>query len=260
MEGKKLREILSQFMSYKNQAEIIINKVWSLEDVRSQAIVSMPQTSIKTATIRDMEIRINKLKKTSEQLIKSYNSNYYDIAKMADVNLKYIQFDNMESALNILITECDKVIGALQGEESALTSMEQKKQEELRKEVAETCKNLDPLYEENLNEALDELEGGHFLASALITSRVVDYTLKQLKIQEDKQEIKKLIKTVTDEKSNTILKQQTETISRLSRNLYNHRIDRFAKFSQASSLLSDCLFLLDVYSKSRKQNGEMNDK
>ena len=148
-----------------------------------------------------------------------------------------------------MITECDVIIGTLEKDISALSTKEQKKQEELRKEVSETCENLDPLYEENLNEALDELESGHFLASALITSRVVDYTLTQLKIQEDKQEIKSLIKNITEEKSNTILKQQTETISRLSRNLYNHRINRFAKSSQAFSLLSDCLFLLDIYEK-----------
>ena len=145
-----------------------------------------------------------------------------------------------------LIIECERIAYALEEDISALSSLEQKKQEELREEVAELCKNLDPNIEENLNESLIELDSGHFLGSAMITSRVIDYVLSQLKIR-DKEEIKDLIKSTNDKIDKKTLKEQTEKISRLSRNLYTHRIDRFAsKFSQAQSLLSDCLFLLEM--------------
>ena len=238
MEDRQLRSILEQFISYRNQARLLLNKVWSLEDVQTQVNVSMPQPARKSDTLKDIKHRIYKLERTSEQLIQSYNNQYYDIAKKTEVNLKYIKFDIIESALTLLIIECDKIIGALEGEVSILSSKEIKKQEELRNETAEICKNIDPLYEENLSEALTEIESGHFLASALITSRIIDDTLKKLNIQDNKQDIKKIIKSAANEKSDTILKQQTETISRLSRNLYNHRIDRFPKSSQAFSLLS----------------------
>jgi len=249
MEQKQVKALIAQCESIGNQTNTLLTKTHNLLNAKSKLIQRGSRKY--DSDVINIDERINSVYDEVKSLVDYFNRNIAPKTKDCEIDSIYITSDKkIEPTLRQLLIECDRISCALDEDISALSFEESKKQEELRKEVAETCENLDTLYEENLNEALDELESGHFLASALITSRVVDYTLKQLKIQEDKQEIKSLIKNITEEKSDTILKQQTETISRLSRNLYNHRIDRFAKSSNAFSLLSDCLFLLDIYEKS----------
>lgn len=51
---------------------------------------------------------------------------------------------------------------------------------EIEKEISELDKEL-PLYAEDLQQSLDELENGHHLASAMIAGRVIDHTIDQIK-------------------------------------------------------------------------------
>lgn len=51
---------------------------------------------------------------------------------------------------------------------------------EIEEEISELNKEL-PLYAEDLQQSLDELESGHHLASAMIAGRVIDHTIDQIK-------------------------------------------------------------------------------
>jgi uncharacterized protein YutE (UPF0331/DUF86 family) len=51
---------------------------------------------------------------------------------------------------------------------------------EIEEEISELDRKL-PLYAEDLQQSLDELESGHHLASAMIAGRVIDHTIDQIK-------------------------------------------------------------------------------
>lgn len=253
MEERKIRSILGQFISLRNQVEDTLNKAWTLDNTLTEALIKLPSSSGRQYdTKRNVERRIEKLKYPAKSLIDSYNNSIYDVEKTIELKLRTITFKDTEPSLNELLIECDKVIRALGEEESIFSYKETNKLKDLRDEASEVCKKLDYHFEKNLDESLIELEKGHFLASALITSRVVDYTLKKLKIS-DEEEIKIFIESVKKDDGRTIRKQQTEKISRLSRNLFNHRIDMYPKSSEAFSLFGDCLFLLNIYVQSNQK-------
>jgi gas vesicle protein len=253
MEYRKLRGVLAQYKSFNEQAEYLLHKYERLDSLYTKVLSGGFETYSDVA--ENVKDRIGKVRNDIKALVQSYNNTTYDASEITGLKLRAISVEGTESVLHQLMTECDKVVGALD-EEVALSSKIRNKIEDLKEEATKICKNLDLHFEKNINESLMELEKGHFLASALITSRVVDYTLKQIKGQKIEDKIDTLIEAGAIEESRTKRQQQTEKISRLTRNLYNHRIDMYAKPSDALSLLSDCLLLLEIYEKTLNNKEE----
>lgn len=205
--------------------------------------------------MQDADDRIDKLHAEIKKLIEYYNSVHQEASEVIGCKLNLISVVDNESVLNQLIAECDLVIDALENDTNLFSVTEKNKLDDLKEEATSICEKLDVHFGRNIEESLMELEKGHFLASALITSRVVDYTLTRIKGEKIEDKIKNLIETNAIEEYK-IRQQQTEKISRLTRNLYIHRIDIYPKSSEAFSLLGDCIFLLDLYAKTVKSEGK----
>lgn len=165
------------------------------------------------------------------------------------IDLKIIYSINMDSELRkVLIQmpiECNKALGVLNKLASpALTPDEIDKLNSLRQELEKI--SIDVNYEKNLEEAIKEHEQGHYLASALISSQVIIYSLDKIPggTDEEKLEFLKSNKKIgagrKDEES------QFLKASRIARNFFSHRIDTFPSPEEALSLLSDCVRIVKL--------------
>lgn len=111
--------------------------------------------------------------------------------------------------------------------------------------------NIGVNYERNITEALSELEGGHFLASSLISSRVIDRYMDAISGKTDDEKIaflieKKIIKNEEKDVKSSILK-----AARLARNVLSHNLD-IPTTKEAFSLLTDAFKLSEIVSKLQK--------
>ena len=87
---------------------------------------------------------------------------------------RYMRVSEQEALLREIDIECDKAIGVLGNIATALSKDELDKLSFLREELEKLSEVLPDInYERNLSEAIDEYEKGDYLASALISSRVI---------------------------------------------------------------------------------------
>jgi len=192
MDERKLRGIFAQYNSFKERAEDLLESCWSLENLLTDIILKIPYHQRVSSEV-DIKHRLEKFHDEVKMLIGVYNNSLSSTSKEVDILLNIISSDGSKSSLHQLIIECNKIIGILDEEITGLSREEMDNVPRLKKEIAEICDNLDPHFEKNLNEGVIELEKGHFLASVLITSRVVDYTLKHIKGEAIEEKINNLI-------------------------------------------------------------------
>jgi len=128
-----------------------------------------------------------------ESVIEEYESARSSFEKMQDpqssVRLPHIALDSswtnellaLKGYLRKVIIGCETAIGSLEPMISPIPESDLNKLASLRKELKNASSRLsDPNYETNCTMALEECEKGHFLASALISGRVIIYALAQL--------------------------------------------------------------------------------
>ena len=124
----------------------------------------------------------------------------------------------------------------------------------LRKELEKLSEILPDInYERNLNEAIDEYEKGDFLASALITSRVIIYALGQIPGKSDEEKVKFLREKGIIEKERKDVHESIIKANRKARNFFSHDIRVFPTPSEALSLLSDAIGILGIVAKVLKE-------
>lgn len=161
-----------------------------------------------------------------------------------------------KGVLTQICIECDRAIGILNASILPISSEDMDRLGKLRKELSEVGASLDINYEKNLTEAILEQEKGHFLASALITARVINYTLDQtegktidekIKNLRDKGIIKKVEKGKTDEEEFII------KANRKARNIFSHDMKIFVNPSESLSMLGDCIRLLRMCAVALRQ-------
>ena len=111
-------------------------------------------------------------------------------------------------------------------------------------------------YKRNLSEAIDEYEKGDFLASALITSRVIIYALGQIPGESDEEKVKFLREKGIIEKGRKDVHESIIKASRRARNFFSHDIKVFPTPSEALSLLGDAIGILGIVSKVLKGEGK----
>jgi len=121
--------------------------------------------------------------------------------------------------------------------------------ESLRKELDKVSKKLKNVnYYRNLEEAINEYEHGHYLASALISSRTIVYLLDQLKGKDINEKIKRLEEGGILKKRKDI-KESIIKSCKLSRNFTSHDIKIFPKSTESLSLLADSITLTELLSE-----------
>ena len=249
MDEKKLTGLFGQCENLKNQAEELLTRARELDEQLTQ--MYMKHYGVQQSFIKfNIEKQIIKIGDEARILIGSFNNDVPLIAGNAGISVSAISTnvaEKPESALRQLIIGCSKVVKALK--ETPLSLDQINTLTSLKQEIAKVCENLDVNFEKNLENAVMEAEKGHFLASALITSRIVDYVFHQIKGEDIKQQIKVLTESGAIEKDDDKTKEQIIKANKKSRNYLNHRIDTFAESSDALSLLGDSLTLLKIYAK-----------
>lgn len=192
-------------------------------------------------------------------ILKEYhasNSDVYSVTKTTLPNLANpSNIQQAKGVLHQMCIECDRVIGFLNASIVPLSPQDADRLNKLRTELIDVTAELDIDYEKNISEAINEEENGHCLASALITSRVINHVFDQIKGDNIEAQVKFLQdqniipkgKEGEDDKA-FVLK-----ASKKARNVFSHNIAVFANPSDSIGLLGDCVKLLRILAQVKKQ-------
>jgi hypothetical protein len=114
---------------------------------------------------------------------------------------------------------------------------------------------LDIEYEKNMSEAISEQERGRCLASALITSRVINHTIDQIEGKDIEAKVGFLQdqNVIPKGKEGEDDKAFVLKASKKARNVFSHDIKIFANPSDSIGLLGDCVKLLRIMAQLEKQ-------
>lgn len=155
-----------------------------------------------------------------------------------------------ESTLIKISIDCDKVLGVLETLNTSLPKEELDKLTSLREELIDISEHLPEInFEKNMSEAIKEYENKHYLASALISSRVIVGTLEKIPGKTDEDRIKFLQeKGFIKEKELDSKKSLTKAI-REARNMFSHNVSIFPNPSDTITLLGDSVKLLNILSR-----------
>ncbi len=252
-ERRRMLAILGQYESLKTQAKELLEKCWDIDASLTNASVSRFSASVRCS----LRTRLEKIYGECSSLISTYNLTRTNDEKALGVSLIEI-IDAKESSLRRLMVECDKVIRVLSSMQNSLPQEARGNLNDLRKEYLEISDSIDVDFEKNFEESLKEAEHSHFLASTLITSRIIDYLLREFKGETDEEKVENLVVLKIVDAKDKDSQQKIIKSSRLSRNFLNHRISTFAECSDALSLLGGCLLLLKLYSKIQIQKKEIS--
>ncbi len=126
------------------------------------------------------------------------------------------------------------------------------------KEEIMSIESVDYDIHKNLNEAIKEMEHSHYLASGLISARVIMGILQQIPPEgkdienKDRKKVDTLIEAGVIRKDDRDIHERILRAARLARNFFSHRIDRYPAPEDASSLLSDAIRLAKIYAEYSK--------
>jgi len=107
-------------------------------------------------------------------------------------------------------------------------------------------KGLDLNVAKNLREAIDEAEQKHYLASAMISSRVICYLVDKIKGKNDEEKVNYLIERGMIPKDRKDVEKQMITSMRLSRNFLSHDINIFPDLGDVLILLGGAFNLINL--------------
>jgi hypothetical protein len=195
----------------------------------------------------------------TRMILKEYNDSSSNVLEITKISIPQLSVpsteDEVRGVLHQICIECDRVVGFLNASFSPVSPQDADRLNKLRAELTDVTVELDVEYEKNLNEAINEQEKGHCLASALITSRVVNHVFDQIEGNDieakvsflQDQNIVQKGKEGEDDKA-FVLK-----ASKKARNVFSHEIKVFPNPSDSISLLGDCVKLLRILAQLKKQ-------
>lgn len=158
--------------------------------------------------------------------------------------------DSGVALLDKIRLESHKALGALAAFHKPLSQQELDKLTALRRELEKAEKALpDDAYGKNIARAIEEYEAGHFLASALISSRVIVYILQSVEGKDVDEKVRSLVKSGTFAAGRDDVRQSIIKASNKSRNFLSHDIRISAEPSDSLALLGDAIKLLSVVPK-----------
>ena len=202
----------------------------------------------------------NNIFSETNPLINAYNRERVNTEKLLNISLAIIYSTEKDiglfcaEALSTIILECEKVIGTIKSKISPLSTEQELKLEPLKEELHSILPNLDIAYEKNMKEAINECEQGHFMASAMITSRVICYIIDQIKGKtiEDKNKFLKEKGIIDKDNRGEITTDFIQKADKNARNYFSHNINAFADCSDSIELLGACVKLLKIIQKYKK--------
>lgn len=153
-----------------------------------------------------------------------------------------------KAALSNVMIKCDSATGFLSTFIAPISPGDFDSLNKLRNELANVVEALDDYYEKNIIEAISEQENGHFLASALIAARVINWIFDQIDGQslENKIHYLRQKEILKGDKGKTEEEEFIIKANKKARNIFSHNIKVFANPSESISLLGDCIRLLRI--------------
>lgn len=116
--------------------------------------------------------------------------------------------------------------------------------EGLRDEISKVQQEL-PLYASDLELSINELECSHYLASVMISGRVIDYTLDQVKSSQRLGGPEEVIKHLEEEGIIDSPESKITASIKSYRNIHTHEIGKTPDSSEALIILAGCVKLLN---------------
>ena len=113
---------------------------------------------------------------------------------------------------------------------------------------------LDASVVKNLSEAIAEAEWGHYLASAMIASRVIRYIVDKIPGKRDEDKVEYLVESGVVSRDRKDIQKQVITSMRISRNFLSHRVDLFPDSGEALMLLGGAFSLARLMLSIRAQD------
>ena len=251
MTKKDLLSLLHRFESIKYQANRI------LLDIESWNI-GLTKVLSSTAGYLAVKQNINAKIIEGRKIIEEYNGvcgTVKKIVEVPDLTPFYLTADSGQGdvcgALRRMITRCDMVTGMIRESITPISSEDadtlKSLREQLRKISLSTGLPEMEYFDKNIEEAMREYERGSFLASALITSRIVVYLLDQLEGGTDLEKVNLLIERgIIPRKRKDVVASMLKAC-RKARNYFSHDIKVFPQASDSISLLGDCIGLFHYF-------------
>jgi predicted DNA-binding ArsR family transcriptional regulator len=201
--------------------------------------------------------------KMAKNLCEQYNKEYSEINKILGAEeyrgLQYVNppwNDEPKEWFSLLLCkllpQIDEGIGGLESKISPLPAKSILELRALKEEFEELLKNLPPLYEINVTEAIKECEKGDFLGSALISCRMIQYILDQISGKDINEKIESLKKQGLIEPKGEIPSEYIIKADKKARNYLSHNLTALASCSEALELLGICKRLLKLLKEYQK--------
>lgn len=171
---------------------------------------------------------------------------------LRDIGIKgedYSGVHKQKALLGEIEVECDKAIDALESGGTPFSEDDLDKLTALKEQLGVLLEVLpDANYEMNLKEAMDEYQRGAYLASALISSRVILYALSQIPGEFAEEKVQFLREKWIAEGDSKDVHESLIRANRRARNFFSHDISVFPSASDAFSLLSDAIAIFEIMS------------
>ena len=212
-------------------------------------------------------ITYNSAKQEFSDIKKEFKSKI-DLTNLPEYDIKNIRKNRIElgdfiAYLNIIKIQSNKAIGFLEKIMIPITDKERNKLQDLEDELSKYYPEIQEDYERNIKKAIVSYKEGHILASTLISSRVIIFTLDKFfnhmkKIKGELKEENKTDQIIDYILENKLIDKHDETrtylirIMRLARNRYSHNIKEYPDSGDPLSLLDGCLKFIKILSKMKK--------
>ncbi len=229
-------EVSRQFESVKSQAKQL------RQSIRDSLSGPVEELKSLVEAYKDAKLHFGGI--ASEQNINVY---------LRDIEIKgrdYSAVYKQKALSREIDVECDKAIDIL-GNMAAPLSKDDLESLAALKEQLETLSEVLPdiNYEINVNEALNEYERGAYLASALISGRVILYTLNQIRGESAEKKVRFLReKGIIEKGGKEEVYESILNADKRARDLYSFDISVFPSSSDALLLLGDAIEILEIVS------------
>ncbi|HUV79773.1 MAG TPA: hypothetical protein VMW40_02960 [Candidatus Bathyarchaeia archaeon] len=228
-------EVLRQFESVKSQAKQL------RQSIRDSLSGPVEELKSLVEAYKDAKLHFGGI--ASEQNINVY---------LRDIEIKgsdYSAVYKQKALLSEIDVECDKAIDILGNMAAPLTEDDFERLAAFREQLETLSEVLPDInYEINVNEALNEYERGAYLASALISGRVILYTLNQIRGESAEKKVQFLREKGIIEKGGKEVYESILNADRKARNLFSFDLSVFPSSSDALLLLGDAIEILEIVS------------
>lgn len=123
--------------------------------------------------------------------------------------------------------------------------------DDIEKEIQELNKQL-PIYADDLNQSLDELRNGHYLASAMIAGRVIDHTIDQIKSSQSLGGPDEVLNHLEENDVVDSAEGQIMNAVKSYRNVYAHEVGKQPDLKETIIILLGCAKLLHNIQQANK--------